>query len=85
MPRFEGIDAKDLENTLLQLSALKAHKNAVQTDIKQLEKHLKSTIQTIYPGGEWLHAHSHRVRVSDCQRQDQTYQRLYISPINKGV
>ena len=81
---FDGSAAPELEYDLLLLRELKAQKDAVQCHIKELEERLKNAFQNIGSGGDWVSAQTMRMRVVNCQRNNNVHQRLYLSPINRS-
>lgn len=65
-PRFDGIDAQDMESDLQRLLHLKAEKELICKNIQEEENRLKQLCRARLPQGGWLHAESNRVRLVNC-------------------
>lgn len=65
-PRFDGLNAPELEQELLNLNALKDEKDAAAFRFQQAEEKLKNTFRGISPGQDWVNAVTQRFRLGTC-------------------
>jgi len=62
-PRFDGIDAPEIEDALCFLNQLREEKNVICQKIQEEEDRLKALCRASLPQGGWLSAETNRIRL----------------------
>lgn len=81
-PRFDGIDAHDIESDLQHLVRLKAEKELLSKNIQEEETKLKHLCRARLPQGGWLHAEANRVRLTCCEGKRSLDKELLYSELS---
>ena len=63
-PKFGGADQVDLEPELAALAAIKEHRKAIDQEIKERERQLKSIADLMGLSGQWINSANYRFKVA---------------------